>query len=187
MRLPRALDKGYVNRRAILPYGFTVEEVERAVAETYRLFHGLNDYLRQSGFRPLEELLLGNSLSGIISEFLVKNIAKSSLTLESNTKCRWTPRPPPEKLLYVERCFEGRSGDRGQMLYPERWLARAQSRGVLVNGFSVRCRQAEEWRNSSFYFCRNPLRRTDKSRLVFLWTERGLTPDSDGLNYNRWR
>ena len=26
------------------------------------------------------------------------------------------------------------------------------------------------------------LRRTDKSRLVFLWTERGLTPDSE----NTW-
>ncbi len=86
VELPRALDEGYVNRRAILPYGLTVEEVERAVAETYRLFHGLNDYLSQHEFRPLEELLLGNSLSGIISEFLVKNITKSSSVLEANTK-----------------------------------------------------------------------------------------------------
>jgi hypothetical protein len=63
-----------------------VEEVERAVAETYRLFHGLNDFLIQGGFRPLEELLLGNTLSGIISEFLVKNIARASQTLEPNVK-----------------------------------------------------------------------------------------------------
>jgi hypothetical protein len=34
----------------------------------------------------LEELLLGNSLSGIISEFLVKNIARASATLEANLK-----------------------------------------------------------------------------------------------------
>ena len=56
------------------------------MAETYRLFHGLNDFLESSGFRPLEELLLGNSLSGMISEFLVKNIARAAETLETNAK-----------------------------------------------------------------------------------------------------
>ena len=66
------LNPCYVNRRVVLPYALKVEEIEQAVAETYRLFHGLNDFLESSGFRPLEELLLGNSLSGMISEFLVK-------------------------------------------------------------------------------------------------------------------
>jgi hypothetical protein len=80
------LESRYINRQVILPYELTAQEVEEAVAETYRLFHGLNDYLVQSGFRPLEELLLGNSLSGIISEFLVKNIARASATLEANLK-----------------------------------------------------------------------------------------------------
>jgi hypothetical protein len=80
------LDPRYVNRRVVLPYGLAVGEIEKAVAETYRLFHGLNDYLIGGGFRPLEELLLGNSLSGIISEFLVKNIARASATLEANLK-----------------------------------------------------------------------------------------------------
>jgi hypothetical protein len=80
------LESRYINKQVILPYGLTAQEVEEAVAETYRLFHGLNDYLVQSGFRPLEELLLGNSLSGIISEFLVKNIARASATLEANLK-----------------------------------------------------------------------------------------------------
>ena len=86
MTRPTQLDPRYVNRRVVLPYGLSVEEVEKAVAETYRLFHGLNDFLQSSGFRPLEELLLGNSLSGIISEFLVKNMAKASETLEANMK-----------------------------------------------------------------------------------------------------
>ena len=70
----------------VLPYGLTVGEVEQAVGETYRLFHGVNDYLVQHGFRALEALLLGNSLSGIISEFLVKNIARVSATLVANLK-----------------------------------------------------------------------------------------------------
>ena len=86
MARPTQLDADYVNRRVCLPYGLRVEEVETATAETYRLFHGLNDFLIQNGFRPLEELLLGNSLSGIISEFLVKNVARASETLEANMK-----------------------------------------------------------------------------------------------------
>ena len=53
------LNPCYVNRRVVLPYALKVEEIEQAVAETYRLFHGLNDFLENSGFRPLEELLLG--------------------------------------------------------------------------------------------------------------------------------
>lgn len=80
------LDPRYVNRHVVLTYELRIEEVESAVAETYRLFHGLNDYLEGAGFRPLEELLLGNSLSGIISEFLVKNIARASEALEANMK-----------------------------------------------------------------------------------------------------
>lgn len=86
MTRPTQLDPRYVNGRASLPYGLQVDEVEKAVAETYRLLHGLNDYLVGAGFLSLEDLLLGNSLSGIISEFLVKNIARASATLDANLK-----------------------------------------------------------------------------------------------------
>ena len=86
MTRPERLDVRYVNRSLPLPYGLKVSEVEHAAAETYRLFHGLNDYLRENRFRPLEELILGNSLSGIISEFLVRNIAQASTTLVPNLK-----------------------------------------------------------------------------------------------------
>lgn len=86
MTRPTRLDPRYVNQHASLPYGLRVDEVVKAVAETYRLLHGLNDYLVGAGFHSLEELLLGNSLSGIISEFLVKNIASASTTLEANLK-----------------------------------------------------------------------------------------------------
>ena len=86
MARPTRLDARYVNRRVELAYGLKVEEVEKAVAETYRLFHGVNDYLIGPGFRPLEELLLGNSISGILSEFLVKNIARCSRSLVTNLK-----------------------------------------------------------------------------------------------------
>ena len=38
MSRPTKLDPRYVNRRVALPYGLKVEEIEQAVAETYRLF-----------------------------------------------------------------------------------------------------------------------------------------------------
>ncbi len=69
-----------------MPYGLCVGEVAKAVDATYRLLHGLNDYLLSAGFHALEDLLLGNSLSGVVSEFLVKNIARASTTLEANMK-----------------------------------------------------------------------------------------------------
>jgi hypothetical protein len=110
MARPTELDKRYVNRRVVLPYGVTVDEVETATAETYRLFHGVNDYLVANGFRPLEELLLGNSLSGIVSELLVKNIARVSPALEANLKVGGYPDLLPRGLYaanLVLKCDEG--------------------------------------------------------------------------------
>ena len=80
------LDAAYINYNASLPYDLTVAEVSKAVSETYRLFNGLNDFLTTNGFRPMEELLLGNSFSGILSELLVKNIARVSSSLVANLK-----------------------------------------------------------------------------------------------------
>jgi hypothetical protein len=82
----RTLDSKYVNHATALPYGLTVSQVADGVHETYRLYDGINRYLVSAGFRPLEELLLGNSLSGLVSEFLVKNIARVSTTLIANKK-----------------------------------------------------------------------------------------------------
>jgi len=94
----------------MLPYGLKVSEVEQAVAETYRLFHGLNDYLVREGFRPLEELLLGNSLSGIMSEFLVKNIARVSSTLEANLKVGGHPDLLPKSHYPSNLVLKGAEG-----------------------------------------------------------------------------
>ena len=109
MDRPTRLDPRYINRQVTLPYGLTISEIERAVAETYRLFHGLNDYLTENGFRPLEELLLGNSLSGIISEVLVKNIAKASTVLEANLKVGGHPDLLP-KVYYDSNLVVNQTG-----------------------------------------------------------------------------
>jgi len=86
MQVRTQLHPKFINRKASLPYGLTIDEVTQAVSETYRLFNGLNKFLTSSGFRPLEELLLGNSLSGILSEFLVKNIARVSKSFVANLR-----------------------------------------------------------------------------------------------------
>lgn len=110
MTRPTALDPQYVNRRASLPYGLRVDEVEKAVAETYRLLHGLNDYLVGAGFLSLEDLLLGNSLSGIISEFLVKNIARASATLDANLKVGGHPDLLPKGHYTSNLVLKGEAG-----------------------------------------------------------------------------
>ncbi|MBI3301671.1 MAG: hypothetical protein HYZ72_06295 [Deltaproteobacteria bacterium] len=114
MERPAKLIARYVNHRVVLPYGLTVDEVEKAAAETYRLFHGLNDYLVENGFRPLEELILGNSLSGIISEFLVKNIAKASATLEANLKVGGHPDLLPKGHYSSNLVLKGDEGIEGK-------------------------------------------------------------------------
>ncbi|GIW56868.1 MAG: hypothetical protein KatS3mg082_3272 [Nitrospiraceae bacterium] len=54
---PTRLDRRYLNRCVVLPYGLKVEEVEKDVAPDIP-FHSLNEFLQKSGFRPLEQLLL---------------------------------------------------------------------------------------------------------------------------------
>jgi hypothetical protein len=82
----RTLEAQYVNHAVELPYGLTVAEVASAVDDTYRLLDGVDAFLTGNGFRHLEELILGNSLSGLVSEFPVKNIASASPALDANLK-----------------------------------------------------------------------------------------------------
>jgi hypothetical protein len=110
MPAARSLDPHYVNKDATLPYGLTVKEVENAISETYRLYDGINDYLTNNDFRPLEELLLGNSLSGILSELLVKNTARVSKTLDANLKVGGHPDLLPKELYSSNMVLKGEEG-----------------------------------------------------------------------------
>ncbi|MDD9819649.1 MAG: hypothetical protein OXR07_02080 [Nitrospira sp.] len=110
MTRPTQLDPKYVNQQVSLPYGLRIGEVAKAVAATYRLLHGLNDYLARAGFPSLEDLLLGNSLSGIISEFLVKNIARASTTLEANLKVGGHPDLLPKGCYSSNLVLKGDQG-----------------------------------------------------------------------------
>jgi len=110
MAAPKKLDPRYVNEEVELPYELKVSEVEDAVRETYRLFHGLNGYLARSGFHPIEELLLGNSISGIVSEFLVKNIARCSDAVVANLKVGGHPDLLPKGYYSSNLVLAGEDG-----------------------------------------------------------------------------
>lgn len=110
MQPPTRLEPTFINNNVILPYQLNVDEIEKAVAETYRLFNGLNDYLTSSGFRQLDELLLGNSLSGILSEFLVTNIARVSGSLVANLKVGGHPDLLPQGYYSSNLVLKGKEG-----------------------------------------------------------------------------
>jgi len=80
--------------------------------ETLRLLRGLNDHLAREGFPPLEELLLGNSLSGAISEFLVKNTARASHALVANEKIGGHPTCSPLATMHRKRCRKAARGSK---------------------------------------------------------------------------
>lgn len=110
MSEPTGLDAICVNHKVVLPYGLKVDEVVTEVSETHRLLGKMNEFLIQNGFERLESLLLGNSLSGIVSEFLVKSIAKASATLVANTKVGGYPDLLPKERYGSAAVLKGDAG-----------------------------------------------------------------------------
>ena len=75
----------YWNYRCQLPYGVTTDQVRHAVEDIYDFFYRINSILvEQEGLDFFESLVLGNTLSGIMSELLVKRIGAHSSTLTRN-------------------------------------------------------------------------------------------------------
>jgi hypothetical protein len=94
--LPMGADHRYVSRPTLfgegfsadadLPFGLTVDEVREALEEIYGFLHDLNCFLVSKGYDRLEEIILGNSLSGFISELVVKRVGANSKKLARNEK-----------------------------------------------------------------------------------------------------
>ena len=85
IELPQLLDQHF-NPHVVLPYGLKVDEVRKAMEEVYQTFYTINGVLFPKSSKRLEDIVLGNTLSGMISEFLVKAISDSSTTLVRNEK-----------------------------------------------------------------------------------------------------
>ena len=67
-----------------LPYGLRVEQVQEAVDSTYGFLHAVNTTLADNELGLFEDIVLGNTFSGLLSEVSVKNIAKYSSALIRN-------------------------------------------------------------------------------------------------------
>ena len=86
MDCPINLQAEYINHKAVIPYGLTADEVNKAVSKTYKFFHGLNSYLLGNDLRRIEHMLLSNTVSGIVSEIMIKNLAESTEALMRNSR-----------------------------------------------------------------------------------------------------
>jgi len=67
-----------------LPYGMRVKEIQAAVEGIYDFLHAVNSALAKQELGLFEEIALGNTFSGLVSEILVKNVAKHSHAMTRN-------------------------------------------------------------------------------------------------------
>lgn len=61
-----------------LPYGMKLEHIQRAMQVVYGILDDMSRPLVARGVGRVEDLILGNSLSGLISELLVQQLAQST-------------------------------------------------------------------------------------------------------------
>jgi hypothetical protein len=111
----RQIQKATVNRdftckNSKLPYGLTVEEVIKGIESTYSLLFEINNFLVSKGLDRLEDLLLGNSLSGMVSEILVKNISNHSKSMIRNEKIGGHPDLIPRDKYPRNQVLQGDKG-----------------------------------------------------------------------------
>lgn len=111
MSIPRAeINSNFIHHDADLPYSLTASEIAQGISETYRLLFEVNDFLLRSGFSTLEDLLLGNSFSGVISELLVKNISSSSSAVCRNERIGGHPDLIPRNIYPNDQTLRGEEG-----------------------------------------------------------------------------
>jgi hypothetical protein len=109
VRRPELHEEGF-NPDVELPYGLTVEEVQAALQGVYDFLHDLNTFLVSRGYERLEEIILGNSLSGFISELVVKRLGGSSKALARNGKIGGHPDLVPRGMYTDDSVLRGEEG-----------------------------------------------------------------------------
>jgi hypothetical protein len=99
-----------ITKAELNPYGLTVEEVVNGVERAYTLLFEINNFLVGKGLDRLEDLLLGNSLSGMVSEILVKSVSDCSKTLIRNEKVGGHPDLVPRGMYEGDAVLRGERG-----------------------------------------------------------------------------
>lgn len=102
------LKEEYINNKVKLPYELTTEQINASVSQLYKFIYGLNTYLKEAGFNSIDEILLGNTISGIASELLIKAISKNSKTLIENKRIGGHPDLIPIQKYKGDSVLRGR-------------------------------------------------------------------------------
>lgn len=90
---------GQVNRDAYLPYGLTVDHVIRAIQDFLEFVETINRALAERQIRPVEQLFMPATFSGIVSEFVAGRIPVYCTSLVKNRY----PNGYPD--LLPKRCY----------------------------------------------------------------------------------
>ena len=104
------LSKDHMNPAVTLPYRLTVAEVEQAVEAVYSFLHDINRFLVDRGYDRLEEIMLGNSFAGLLSEMLVRELARHSTALERNVRIGGYPDLLPAGMYANRSVLRGTEG-----------------------------------------------------------------------------
>lgn len=105
-----SLNELFINENVNLPYSLSAQTINKAVCKTYKVFHGLNYHLSSNSQRSLEDMLLANTLSGVISEMLVRHISDSSEALVRNEKTGGRPDLLPTGVYQESLVHKGNCG-----------------------------------------------------------------------------
>ena len=74
----------YFNPQAVLPYGLLIGEIKATLENTHEFTHSLNTMLYQQTGQRIEDILMAAAFSGMLSEFIVRQLSKHSTTLTRN-------------------------------------------------------------------------------------------------------
>jgi hypothetical protein len=109
LEIPDLIDD-YFNKHVNLPYSLKIAEIREAVLEIYGVLHDINRILLERSGSRLEDTILANSLSGIISELFVKTIADKSPNLIRNEKVGGHPDLLPAGYYNSSEVLHGNDG-----------------------------------------------------------------------------
>lgn len=100
----------YANYNCSLPYGLTAQHIKLAIEDVYRLFYNIDTMLLAEGFDALEKIVLGNTLSGMLSEIIVKRIVAHCQSLSRNLRVGGHPDLIPTKVYPGNEILKGSEG-----------------------------------------------------------------------------
>ncbi len=100
----------YANRNCNLPHGLTTQHIKLAIRDVYRLLYNIDTMLLAEGFDPMQTIVLGNTLSGMLSEIIVKRIVAHCHSLARNLRVGGHPDLIPANLYPGNEILKGSEG-----------------------------------------------------------------------------